>query len=118
MELRSSLKVASPLEFDTYFSAVIDKNAFNRISGFIDHAKNSSGLSILGGGQYDDSIGYYIQPTIVETKDPKDKIITEEIFGPVLSVYVYKDSALNETMDLVSTSTKFALTGAIFGQDE
>jgi 1-pyrroline-5-carboxylate dehydrogenase len=72
----------------------------------------------LGGGQYDDSIGYYIQPTIVETKDPKDKIITEEIFGPVLSVYVYKDSAVNETMDLVSTSTKFALTGAIFGQDD
>ena len=118
LDIRSQLKVSSPLEYDTYFSAVIDSNAFDRISSYINHAKNSSSLSILGGGKCDNSKGYFIDPTIVETKDPKDKIIREEIFGPVLSVYVYKDSDVESTLDLVSSSTPFALTGAIFGQDE
>lgn len=64
------------------------------------------------------STGYFIEPTIVQTKDPQDKIMTEEIFGPVLTVYVYPDSQLKQTMDLVGSSTQFALTGAIFAQDE
>lgn len=62
--------------------------------------------------------GYFIEPTIVQSKDPKEKLMTEEIFGPVLTVYVYKDSDLDETMKLVETSTPYALTGAIFAQDE
>lgn len=64
------------------------------------------------------SCGYFIEPTIVQTKDPKDKIMTEEIFGPVLTVYVYKDSKIDETLDLVGSSTPFALTGAVFAKDE
>lgn len=98
--------------------AVIDDKAFARIKSYIDHARSSKNLEILGGGQYDDSEGYFVQPTIVEAKDPLDKIMTEEIFGPVLSIYVYKDKDLDKTLDLVGTSTKFALTGAIFAQDE
>lgn len=75
-------------------------------------------MEILGGGQYDDSKGYFVQPTIVETKDPHDKIMVEEIFGPVLTIYVYKDKDVKQTLELVGTSTKFALTGAVFAQDE
>lgn len=99
-------------------AAVIDDVAFARIKSYIDHARNSSNLEILGGGGYDDSKGYFIEPTIVETKDPLDKIMTEEIFGPVLTIYVYNDKDLKKTLELVGSSTKFALTGAVFAQDE
>lgn len=75
-------------------------------------------MTILAGGTYSDKKGYFINPTIVETKDPKDKIMTEEIFGPVLTIYVYKDADLYDTMNLVNTTTPFALTGAVYGQDE
>lgn len=71
----------------------------------------------MAGGTYSDSKGYFIDPTIVQTTDPKDKIMVEEIFGPVLTIYVYKDSDLKKTMELVHTSTRFALTGAVFSQD-
>ncbi|KAJ3652450.1 hypothetical protein Zmor_018412 [Zophobas morio] len=118
LETRSKLKIGEPTDYESFTSAVIDDKAFKRISGYIDHAKSSSNLEIIGGGKYDDSTGYFIEPTIVVTKDPKDKIMTEEIFGPVLSIYVYKDNKLEETVGLVGTSTAFALTGAIFAQDE
>lgn len=118
LSLRDRLTVGDVRDFTMYTGAVIDAAAFKRIKGYIDHAKKSSHLEIIGGGQCDDSKGYFIQPTIVVTKDPKDKIMTEEIFGPVLTIYVYKDSNLNETMKLVESSTPFALTGAIFAQDE
>lgn len=102
----------------TFTSAVIDDKAFKRITGYIEHAKKSSNLEILAGGNYSDSKGYFIDPTIVQTKDPKDRIMTEEIFGPVITIYVYKNSDLMEAMKLVHTTTQFALTGAVFGQDE
>lgn len=116
--MRDSLKIGDVTDFSTFSSAVIDDKAFARIKSYIDHARSSSNLEILGGGQYDDSKGYFIQPTIVQSKDPHDKIMTEEIFGPVLAIYVYKDKDVKETLELVGSSTKFALTGAIFAQDE
>lgn len=118
LQLRDSLKIGDVTDFSTFSSAVIDDKAFARIKSYIDHARSSSNLEILGGGQYDDSKGYFIQPTIVQSKDPHDKIMTEEIFGPVLAIYVYKDKDVKETLELVGSSTKFALTGAIFAQDE
>lgn len=114
----SKLKIGDVQDFSSFTSAVIDDKAFKRITGYIEHAKKSSNLEILAGGTYSDSKGYFVNPTIVLSKDPKDRIMTEEIFGPVLSIYVYKESDLLETMKLVHTSTKFALTGAVFGQDE
>lgn len=114
----SKLKIGDVQDFTTFTSAVIDDKAFKRITGYIEHAKNSSNLTILAGGTYSDKKGYFINPTIVETKDPKDKIMTEEIFGPVLTIYVYKDADLVDTMNLVNTTTPFALTGAVYGQDE
>jgi len=116
LQIRSTLKIADVNDFDSFTSAVIDDKAFNRIKSYIDYA--ASNLEILGGGKCDDSKGYFIEPTIVLVKDPRDKIMREEIFGPVLSIYVYKDKDLYQTMDLVGSTTKFALTGAVFAQDE
>lgn len=118
LQLRDGLKIGDVTDFSTFASAVIDDKAFARIKSYIDHARSSSNLEILGGGQYDDSKGYLIQPTIVQTKDPHDKIMVEEIFGPVLTIYVYKDKDVKQALELVGTSTKFALTGAVFAQDE
>lgn len=112
------LKIGDVQDFSSFTSAVIDDKAFKRITSYIEHAKNSPNLEIIAGGTYSDSKGYFVNPTIVLSKDPKDRIMTEEIFGPVLTIYVYKESDLMETMKLVHTSTKFALTGAVFGQDE
>jgi len=118
LETRDKLKVADVMEFDSFMSAVIDAKAFERISGYIDYAKKSSNLEIIGGGQYDNSKGYFIQPTIIETKDPKDKIMSEEIFGTVLTIYPYPDNKVDEIITLVDQSTPYALTGAIFAQDQ
>lgn len=118
LEIRKQLKIGDVNDFTVFSSAVIDANAFKRITGYIKHAKSSDKLEIIGGGNYDDKIGYFIEPTIIVSKDPKDKIMTEEIFGPVLSIYVYKDKDLNDTLKLVETSTPYALTGAIFANDK
>lgn len=112
------MKVGDVTDFSTFMGAVIDAKAFARIKSYIDHAKNSKNHEIIAGGCYDDSIGYFIQPTIVQSKDPKDKIMVEEIFGPVLSIYVYPDKDLDSAMALVGGSTQFALTGAVFASDE
>lgn len=117
LDTRDKLKFGAVHNFNVFSSAVIDAAAFKRISGYIEHAKKSPNCEIIGGGGYDDSVGYFIQPTIVVTTDPKDKIMTQEIFGPVLTIYVYPDKDLNETMKLVESSTPYALTGAIFAQD-
>ncbi|XP_066255894.1 delta-1-pyrroline-5-carboxylate dehydrogenase, mitochondrial [Euwallacea similis] len=115
---RSQLKIGDPTDYTSFTSAVIDDKAFKRISSYIEHAKSSPNLEIIGGGKYDDSTGYFIEPTIVQSKDPKDKIMKEEIFGPVLSIYVYPDSQVKQTLDLIGSTTEFALTGAVFAKDE
>lgn len=116
--MSKQLRIDSPLKFETFTSAVIDRNSFNRIKGYIDYARSSSANKILIGGQYDDSVGFYVPPTVIETTDPKDKLMQEEIFGPVLTVYVYDDKKYDETVDLVNQTSGFALTGAIFCQDK
>ncbi|XP_035230178.1 delta-1-pyrroline-5-carboxylate dehydrogenase, mitochondrial-like isoform X1 [Stegodyphus dumicola] len=116
LEIRDQIKVGSPLDPETFVSAVIDDRAFKKIKSFIDHAKSSSDLTILAGGTCDDSKGYFIEPTIIETKNPLDLIMQEEIFGPLLVVYVYKDAAVQEALELVRIN-QYALTGAIFAQD-
>lgn len=118
IKVRDTLKIGDVTDFNSFTSAVIDDKAFARIKSYIDHAKNSKNLEIVAGGKYDDSKGYFIEPTIVQSSDPLDKIMTEEIFGPVLSIYVYKDKELDQTLKMVGTSTRFALTGAVFSKDE
>lgn len=114
---RNEIKVGDPTQYDTFMGAVIDGKAFERLSGAIARAKKTEGLKIIAGGTYDDSKGYFIHPTIVESKNPKDDIMVNELFGPVLGVYVYKDKDVYPTLELVGNSTPYALTGAIFGKD-
>jgi 1-pyrroline-5-carboxylate dehydrogenase len=116
--LVKELKISSPLEFDTFTSAVIDEKAYDRINSYIEYGRNSSNLKLLIGSPSSKSQGYYVKPTIFQTSDPHDRIMHEEIFGPVLSVYVYKDNKYDQVLDLVDKTTPYALTGSIFCQDE
>jgi len=116
--MTNQLRIDTPLKFDTFTSAVIDQTSFNLIRSYIDYARSSSTTKILVGGEYDDSTGFFIQPTLIETTDPKNKLMSEEIFGPVLTVYVYDDEKFNETVDLVNQTSNYALTGSIFCQDK
>ncbi|XP_059177209.1 delta-1-pyrroline-5-carboxylate dehydrogenase, mitochondrial-like [Physella acuta] len=118
VEIVKDVKMGSPLARESFVTAVIDDKAFARVKSYIDHAKTSPSLSIIAGGGCDDSIGYFIEPTIIETKDPLDKIMQEEIFGPVVTAYVYPDNKLGETIKLAQTSSPYALTGAIYVQDK
>ncbi len=118
ISMLKDLKISSPLEFDTFTSAVIDEPSFNRIHNYINYGKNNSNIHLLAGGNVDKSKGYYVQPTLFETKDPNDKLLREEIFGPVLTVYVYKNSEYNKVVDLVDSTTPYALTGSIFASDK
>jgi len=117
-ETQKSLKVGTPLEFDTFMSAVIDGKSFNRIKGYIDHAKSGPNTSIVAGGTYDDSVGYFVQPTVIQTTSTEDPCFKEEIFGPVLSAFVYPDSQTESMLNHVIKDTPYALTGAIFSQDQ
>lgn len=116
LRLRSALKVTDVRDFTAFSSAVIDEKSFDRINGYLEHAEKTADLKIIGGGRRDKSKGYFVEPTIVVTTNPEDKLMTEEIFGPILCIYVYEDDDLLDTMELVKKS-KFALTGAVFAQD-
>ncbi len=117
VELTKRLTVGDVSDFTNFMGAVIDQKAFNSIKAYIDYAKNSNEAKILVGGDYDDSVGYFIQPTIVETTNPRFKLMEEEIFGPVLTIYVYADEDLEEAIELCNTTSPFALTGSIFARD-
>ncbi len=111
-----SLKVGDPCEFDTFMGAVIDRNAFNSITAYIDAARSAEDAEVLC-GDYDDTKGYFIRPTIIQAFDPHYSSMVEEIFGPVLTVYVYPDAKLMETLVLCDSSSVYGLTGAIFASD-
>ncbi|MDI9867326.1 L-glutamate gamma-semialdehyde dehydrogenase [Flectobacillus sp. DC10W] len=111
------LKMGSVEDFSNFVTAVIDEKAFDKIASYIDLAKNSDTAKVIAGGSYDKSKGYFIQPTVILTEDPKFTTMTEEIFGPVLTIYLYEDNQFEETLHLVDTTSPYALTGAIFSQD-
>ena len=112
------MKMGSPEDFTNFVNAVIDEEAFKSITAYIDYAKNSKDATIVFGGNYDRSKGWFIQPTLVETTDPHFKLIEEEIFGPVMTVYVYDDAKFEETLKLCDQTSPYALTGAIFARDK
>jgi len=118
VEKQKTLKMGDVEEFGNFMSAVIDRKSFDRVSGYIKHAKSSPNTTIVAGGNFDDSVGYFVEPTVVETTTPKDPIFHEEIFGPVVTAYVYKDADCMSTLQSVATDTPYALTGALFSQDE
>jgi len=117
-EVQKTLKVGDVQEFDTFMSAVIDKKAFDRISGYIKHAKSGPNTKIVAGGDFDESHGYFIQPTVVETTSRDDRIFKEELFGPVVTAFVYKDNQAMDVVNQIGKDTPYALTGAMYSQDQ
>lgn len=112
-----SFKMGSPEDFGNFINAVIDERAFNSISKYIDGAKKNPANEIIAGGNYDKSEGYFIEPTVILTKDPSSVTMCEEIFGPVVTIYVYEPSNFEELLKLVDSTSPYALTGSIFAKD-
>ena len=117
LEMVNQIKMGSPEDFTNFMCAVVDSSAFRTISRYIDFARKASEARLLCGGNYDDSKGYFIEPTIIEVSDPKFKTMQEEIFGPVLSIYVYPDKEYEKTLHLCDETSPYALTGSIFAKD-
>ena len=117
LEEIETIKMGDVENFTNFMNAVIDQAAFNDIMSYIDFAKETDNAEIIIGGEGDDSKGYFIEPTIVLTDDPHFKTMEEEIFGPVLTVYVYKDENFEETLELCDNTSPYALTGAVFSRD-
>ena len=112
-----SMKMGSPEDTSNFINAVIDDRAFKKLSGFIDDAKKDSNAEVIIGGNYDDSKGYFIEPTVILAKKADYVTMCEELFGPILTIYVYEDTEWQECLNLVNKTSPYALTGAIFSAD-
>lgn len=117
LEDLASMKMGGTEDFTNFINAVIDEKAFDKISKYIDNAKKAEGVEIIAGGNYDKSKGYFIEPTVILTQDPMYTTMCEEIFGPVLTIYVYHENHYEEALELVDQTSPYALTGAVFSQD-
>ncbi|MFC4817872.1 L-glutamate gamma-semialdehyde dehydrogenase [Flavobacterium sp. GCM10023249] len=113
----ATIKQGSPQDFSNFVTAVIHEGSFDKLAKYIDQAKNDADAEVIFGGGYDKSKGYFIQPTVILTTNPKYTTMETELFGPVLTVYVYEDEKFSETLQLVDSTSEYALTGAIFSQD-
>jgi 1-pyrroline-5-carboxylate dehydrogenase len=116
-DMLASVEVGSPEDPGCFVNAVIDRKSFDKITGYIARAKKNKSNKIVSGGTADDSKGFFVTPTVIETSDPKVESMCEEIFGPVLTVYVYPEKKWKETIRLVDESTPYALTGSVFARD-
>lgn len=112
-----TMKMGPVEDFSNFINAVIDEKSFNKIAQYIDEAKASADVEVVHGGKHDKSKGYFIEPTVLLAKNPKYVTMCEEIFGPVLTIYVYDENKYEETLDLVDSTSPYALTGSIMGQD-
>ena len=112
-----SMKMGSPEDFSNFITAVIHEGSFDKLASYIDQAKKDSDAEIIVGGNYDKSVGYFIEPTIILTTNPHYTTMETELFGPVITIFVYEDTKWQETLKLVDTTSEYALTGAIFSQD-
>jgi 1-pyrroline-5-carboxylate dehydrogenase len=113
--MMKEIKMGDPRDFRNFMSAVIDRKAFDKISGYVAEAKKSA--KILQGGKCDDRKGYFVEPTLVQTTKADYKLLCEEIFGPVVTAYVYPDKSWRETLKVVDRTSPYALTGAVFADD-
>ena len=112
-----SISMGSPENFENFISAVIDEKSFDKISMYIDNVNDSNDAEVIIGGNYDKSKGYFIEPTVILTSDPHYVTMREEIFGPIMTLYIFKDSDFNKTLKLVDNTSEYALTGAILCTD-
>ena len=112
-----SISMGSPENFENFVTSVIDEKSFDKIAAYIDNANSNDDADVIIGGKYDKSKGYFIEPTVILTKDPNYITMQEEIFGPVMTIFVFEDSKFDETLDLVDNTSEYALTGAIIAKD-
>lgn len=112
-----SMKMGSPEDFGNFITAVIHEGSFDKLASFIDQAKKDADAEIIVGGNYDKSVGYFIEPTIIVTTNPHYTTMETELFGPVMTIFVYEDAKWSETLKLVDSTSEYALTGAVFSQD-
>ncbi len=112
-----TIEMGSPEDFTNFFNAVIDESSFDKLAGYIDAAKKDKDAEVIIGGGYDKSEGFYIEPTVILAKDPHYASMEEELFGPVLTIYVYPDNQIYETAEILNNTSIYALTGAIFAND-
>jgi 1-pyrroline-5-carboxylate dehydrogenase len=117
MAMLETARVGDVRDFRNFMGAVIDRTSFDRITAYIAHARDTDGVEIVAGGQSDDQVGYFVHPTLVRVTDPGYRMMREEIFGPVVAVYVYRSSEWAETLRLVDETTPYALTGAVFARE-
>ena len=115
--MMKGIKMGPPEDFTNFFNAVIDETTFDKLAGFIDRAKTDKDAEVIIGGGYDKSVGYFIEPTVILASDPKYITMEEELFGPILTIYVYDDDKIPETVEILNNTSMYALTGAIFAQD-
>ena len=118
VEETKKIKMGSPIDFNNFMTAVIHKDAFERISNYIKYAQESKDCDIIHGGNCDDSVGYFVEPTIIITKNAKFKTMQEEIFGPVITIFIYDDSEWKEMLNTVDSTSEYALTGAFISEDK
>jgi 1-pyrroline-5-carboxylate dehydrogenase len=116
IEQVAELRMGDVADFQNFMGAVIDRNAFAAHKEAIEEAK-ANGREVLVGGGYDDSEGYFVQPTVIQTSDPNDRLLREELFGPIVTAFVYPDDRWEETLELVDSTAPYGLTGAIFARD-
>jgi 1-pyrroline-5-carboxylate dehydrogenase len=112
-----SMKMGSPEDFGNFITAVIHEGSFDKLAKYIDQTKKDSDAEIIVGGNYDKSKGYFIEPTVIVTTNPKYATMETELFGPIMTIYVYEDAKWKQTLELVDTTSEYALTGAVFSQD-
>jgi 1-pyrroline-5-carboxylate dehydrogenase len=113
----ADMKLGSPETYEHFVNAVIDERAFDKIAKYINQAKKSDKATIISGGGFSKKVGYFIEPTVIETTDPSYTTMCEEIFGPVLTIYVYDDKKWSQTLELVNNTSPYALTGAVLATD-
>ncbi|TVR74590.1 MAG: L-glutamate gamma-semialdehyde dehydrogenase [Marinilabiliales bacterium] len=113
----SSFNVGGPEDFSNFFTAVIDEKAFSKLTRIIDKVKNDDSVTIISGGGYDKSKGYFIEPTVILTPDPCYFTMIHELFGPILTIYVFEDDKYEETLELIDRTSLYGLTGAVFARD-
>ncbi len=113
----ATVKMGPPEDFTNFVNAVIDETTFDKLAGYIDRAKEDEDAEVIFGGNHDKSVGYFIEPTVILAKNPDYVTMQEELFGPVLTIYVYEDEKLDETLTILDNTSIYALTGAVFSQD-
>ena len=115
--MMEQIRVGDVADFRNFMGAVIDRKAYDKITGYIRHAQEADGVEVIAGGTFDDSTGYFIQPTLVQVRDSAYRLMCEEVFGPVVSLYAYPDAEWEQTLKIVDHTSPYALTGAVFAND-